>query len=69
MQELWVKYTNTPSFHKNVYRISEKIKHDCFEPDNLPVRLDAFFNDGCHDIRENKFELGSELQSCCQCFK
>ena len=41
----------------------------CYEKDESPVDLDALFNEACTDVEGNIYRVGSELQSCCDCFR
>ena len=41
----------------------------CFEKDEVPVDVDALYNDECLDIYGNIYKPGSELFSCCDCFR
>ena len=41
----------------------------CYEKDDSPVDLDVLFNGACSDEEGNIYRVGSELQSCCDCFR
>ena len=41
----------------------------CYEKDESPVDLDALFNEACTDVEGNTYRVGSELHSCCDCFR
>ena len=41
----------------------------CYEKDKAPVELDVLYNDQCLDIQGVIYTLGSELVSCCDCFR
>ena len=53
-------------FERLPYWVSQGV---CFEKDEVPVDVDALNNDECLDIYGNIYKLGSELYSCCDCFR
>ena len=48
---------------------SEVVEDVCYEKDESPVDLDVLFNGACTDVEGNIYRVGSELQSCCDCFR
>ena len=43
--------------------------HVCYEKDQAPVELDVVSDMNCVDLEGNIYSLGSELRSCCDCFR
>ena len=41
----------------------------CYEKDKVPVDVDVLYDDHCVDVEGNIYDLGSELHSCCDCFR
>ena len=41
----------------------------CFEKDQALVEVDVIYDDHCVDIEGVIYILGSELMSCCDCFR
>ena len=41
----------------------------CYEKDKAPVDLDADYHNNCVDLEGNIYRQGSELDSCCDCFR
>ena len=41
----------------------------CYEKDDVPVDVDGLYDGDCVDVDGNKYSLGSELYSCCDCFR
>ena len=41
----------------------------CFEKDEALVEVDVIYDDHCVDIEGVIYILGSELMSCCDCFR
>ena len=41
----------------------------CYEKDKAPVELDVLYNDKCQDLEDVSYTVGSELVSCCDCFR
>ena len=41
----------------------------CYEKDKAPVEVDVLYSDHCEDLEGNIYSLGSELRSCCDCFR
>ena len=41
----------------------------CYEKDEAPVELGVVSNINCADLEGNIYSLGSELLSCCNCFR
>ena len=41
----------------------------CYEKDKAPVDLDVLYDDQCLDLEGVIYSLGSELVSCCDCFR
>ena len=41
----------------------------CHEKDEVPVDVDLLYDDHCVDVEGNSYDQGSELQSCCDCFR
>ena len=41
----------------------------CYEKDKAPVDEDVLFEDQCLDVEGVMYTLGSELMSCCDCFR
>ena len=41
----------------------------CYEKDKAPVELDVLYDEVCLDLEGVIYTLGSELVSCCDCFR
>ena len=55
---------------ENVQDLQQTLLEDvCHEKDKAPVEVDVLFDDQCLDIEGVRYTMGSELLSCCDCFR
>ena len=45
------------------------LENVCYEKDKAPVEDDVLYDDQCLDLEGVIYPLGSELVSCCDCFR
>ena len=51
-----------------ILQATSVLSADCFKKDEAPVDFE-FSNQNCRDLKGNIFSPGSELESCCGCFR
>ena len=52
-----------------VMTLQQTLDGVCYEKDKAPVDTDVLYDDQCQDLEGDIYNLGSELMSCCGCFR